>query len=378
MTGPRILLVLLILVAGVWLATVKSAPPASAPAAPEAQAPLPLPFPQKRTIVGRFDGLAIQVNWADGARERYGRLIRETAALGASCVLLSVNAYQERVESLDLQVKPEECPPDEVWRELFDLAHAAGMKVVLMPKVLLNQPNGKWRGKIAPPSWDAWFVQYGKYVRHFAELAETGRVEMFIVGSELISSEKYTENWKALIRDTRQVFTGLLAYSANWDHYTGIQFWDDLDVVGLTTYHQLADDPDPTVEELCDAWEPLREKILSWRATVDRPILFTEVGWCSQEGCSIEPWNYYHQEEATPAGHEEQRRNYEAFVKTWADQPGVVGMVWWEWTDAPGGPDDHGYTPRGKPAEAVLRELFKRPTTEDSASRGRRLNCPSM
>jgi len=356
-TGLRVVIVLFAIVTGVWLATSRNSTPQAIPSDDGAVAPASL---GKRIIEGPFDGLAIQVYSADDAVEKYGRLINEAAQMGASCVMLSVNGYQERVESTRIQTRLGECPPDDVWLELFARAHAAGLKVILMPKILLTRPNGKWRGKIQPPSWDAWFAQYGKFVLHFAELAEAGRVEMLIVGSELISTEKHTDHWKTLIREVRQVFGGLLAYSANWDHYTGIRFWGDLDVIGLTTYHKLSDTPGPALDELREAWKPIRDKILAWRDTVGLPILFTEVGWCSQEGCSVEAWNYYRNEKATPAGHEEQRRNYQAFVETWINQPHVVGMIWWEWNDAPGGPDDFSYSPRNKPAERVLRRFFHR------------------
>lgn len=354
MTGLRVVVLVVAVGMGVWLATSRSTP--SVPGADRSESE-PSSSPP-RMIEGRFDGLALQVQSAPDALAKYGRLIHEVADMGAPCVMLSVNGYQEKVESTIIRTRPEECPSDEVWLELIDVAHEAGLKVVLMPKILLAKPNGKWRGKIQPTSWGAWFSWYRKFILHFARLAETGGVEMFIVGSELVSSEKHTEHWRKIIRDTRGVFRGLLAYSANWDHYTGIRFWSDLDVIGLTTYHKLADEPGPTLDQLCRAWRPIHDKITSWRETVGRPILFTEVGWCSQEGCSIEPWNYYHKEKATAAGHEEQRRNYQAFIDTWADEPEVAGLIWWEWNDAEGGADDFTYTPRGKPAEALLRKLF--------------------
>ncbi|MCP4592374.1 MAG: hypothetical protein GY842_16700 [bacterium] len=356
MTGPRIAAALFAAVLAWWLVATTPSTPGDrhGETAPIASTP------PRRVITGPLNGLAIQVNSADHALEKYSRLIGEIAQLGAGCVMLSVNGYQEQVESTQIAPRPSECPPDAVWLELFDAAHAAGLKVVFMPKILLTRPDGKWRGKIRPPSWDAWFAQYRKFILHFAELASRGRVEAFVVGSELVSSERYTDHWRRLIAETREVFSGLLFYSANWDHYSGIRFWEDLDAIGLTTYHKLSDGPAPTVEELANAWRPIQDKILAWRKTIDRPIIFTEVGWCSQEGCSIEPWNYFRKEEATPAGHEEQRRNYQAFVDIWSGSPDVAGMVWWEWTDAPGGSEDYGYTPRGKPAETLLRDLFLR------------------
>jgi len=127
----------------------------------------------------------------------------------------------------------------------------------------------------------------------------------------------------------------------------------------MTTYYQLSDDPNPTLGKLLDAWKPIQEEILSWQKTVRKPILFTEVGWCSQEGASVEAWNYYHKQQATAAGREEQRRLYTAFMQTWRDCPQVGGVIWWEWTDSDGGDDDYNYTPRGKPAEKELRRWFR-------------------
>ena len=165
-------------------------------------------------------------------------------------------------------------------------------------------------------------------------------------------------------------YHGPIGYSANWDHYGRIEFWDVMDFVGMTTYHTLADHPNPTVAELMEAWMPIRQNILTWRATVDKPILFTEVGWCSQEGAASAPWNYYHNQHATAAGHEEQRACYEAFMRTWEDVPGVGGSIWWEWTPYGGGPDCYNYTPKGKPAQALLEQWFAAgghpPTTQPS------------
>lgn len=78
------------------------------------------------------------------------------------------------------------------------------------------------------------------------------------------------------------------------------------------------------------------------------------------------PWNYYQNQNATPAGLEEQRRLYEAFIKAWNDTPELLGVIWWEWPASPGGPGDFGYTPKNKPAQQVLRQWLaarRQPTT---------------
>ncbi|MBI5865581.1 MAG: hypothetical protein HZB38_13950 [Planctomycetes bacterium] len=137
-----------------------------------------------------------------------------------------------------------------------------------------------------------------------------------------------------------------------------MKFWDKLDIVGMTSYYTLADRKDPGVDEIVKKWEPIRNDILRWQRKVGKPIILTEVGWCSQEGAATAPWNYYQNQTASSAGHEEQRRLYEAFLKAWDKTSGLAGVIWWEWSPGPGGADDFNYTPRGKPAEQVLRKWF--------------------
>jgi hypothetical protein len=309
-------------------------------------------------------GVAVQVHPAKDPVAEYGRLIREVAELGADTVLISANAYQEDVDSLTINAKAEGSPTDEQWVELFTIAHESGLRVIFMPKVLLTNPSGgAWRGKIKPPSWKTWFDQYRRAVVPLARLAQQEEVEAFLVGSELVSAEKHTDEWRQTIEEIRGVFDGQLGYSANWDHYRGIQFWGQLDFIGLTTYFNLneAEKRPPTVDDLETAWGPIRKEILEWRSKIDKPLVFTEVGWCSQEGASTKPWDYYQNENPTTAGLNEQAANYEAFIRAWAGQPGVGGIIWWEWTADEGGPQDVRYTPRNKPAEQVLRQFLNAP-----------------
>ncbi|MCP4250500.1 MAG: hypothetical protein GY778_25940, partial [bacterium] len=122
-----------------------------------------------------YHGLAVQVHPGRDALETSKRLIHEVADLGADTVLLSVNGYQKRVESLAIQFDGPGSLTNAQWLDLFGVAHGRGLHIVLMPKVLLSDPQGgAWRGKIAPSSWEAWFAQYGRFILHFAKLAQRG------------------------------------------------------------------------------------------------------------------------------------------------------------------------------------------------------------
>lgn len=316
-----------------------------------------------------YHGVAWQIHYAPLAVEQAHTILPEIADLGADTVLISNAGYQEHAASKSFQIDPRVTPSAAEWEAIIDIAHHHGLRVVLMPIILLSEPRGnEWRGVIKPPSWDDWFEQYERFVLHFAKIAADNDVDVFMVGSELVSTEKYTDQWRKVIRSVRKAFPGKLSYSANWDHYKVIQFWDDLDLVGMTSYYKLSSTPRPALSDLIESWAPLKRGLLRWQERVGKPLLFTEVGWCSQEGAAIEPWNYYRKQEATPEGLEEQRRCYRAFMETWraeiwptgpAKVPPVGGAIWWEWNSTPGGEDDYNYIPKGKPAEQELREWFE-------------------
>lgn len=304
-------------------------------------------------------GVSWQITHVYDVVARAEKVVAQIADLGADTVMFSAARYQENATSASIYVIHERMPTADQWRAIIAAAHRHNLRVVLMPIILLDKPRGtEWRGEISPPNWDVWFESYKEYILDMARIAADNRVDVLMVGSELVSTEKYGAQWKDLIANVRLVFPGKLSYSANWDHYRKIEYWQDLDYVGMTTYHKLSDTPGPSLDALLRAWKPIREEILTWQHTIGKPILFTEVGWCSQEGASVEAWNYYHRQEPSEAGLEEQRRLYAAFMQTWDNVPEVGGVLWWEWTESEGGPKDYNYTPRNKPAEKELRHWF--------------------
>lgn len=320
----------------------------------------------------QFRGLAVQVQTSYEPLEHYQKLFREIAELGANAVLLSTAGFMEHAESQQIYLEARKIPPRQDFKQIVRAARQEGLQVILMPIVLLSRPRGsEWRGVIRPPDWDDWWRQYREFIIYFCEIAREGGANALMVGSELVSTEKFTERWLEIIALAREHFYGgLLGYSANWDHYRPIKFWDKLDFIGMTSYYTLADRELPTVEEIVARWQPIYEEVTNWRQSVGKPLLFTEVGWCSQEGAATAPWNYYQNQKATPQGHEEQRRLYEAFLRVWDGTPGLAGVIWWEWSAEAGGPADFNYTPKGKPAEKILREWFARYRSAEGVDTG--------
>jgi hypothetical protein len=230
------------------------------------------------------------------------------------------------------------------------------MRVLLFPLVHVQTlDTGEWRGTLRPPDWKEWFRAYEEVILHYARLAEAEEVEVLSVGSELCSSEAREADWRSLIARVREVYHGRVIYSANWDHYRDVGFWDALDYLGVNAYFRLSGSPEPTVEELTAGWAGHRDALISWARREGRPLLITEVGYPSRAGAADDPWDYTAER---PVDLELQRRCYRAFAETWSGVPELRGAFFYLWWGE-GGTGDRDYTPRGKPAAAELARWFR-------------------
>lgn len=305
----------------------------------------------------RAVGMQIQrTDWMD----KYKQGIDEVAALGADAVKFVVDARQEDGTSNRIYIDLRMTPSAEELGDLIRYAKSKGLRVILMPIVLLDDPKGdEWRGTLKPESWDEWFESYRGIMAHFLWIAQANGVDIFVIGSELVSAERQAAQWDKTIDFIRGRFGGLLTYSSNWDHYQNIPFWEKLDLIGMNSYWTLGPDKDTSVETIKDNWRDIQEELEPFIRKKGKPLLFLEIGWCSLDNAAKEPWDYTKAEE--PINLELQRRLYQGFFESWHGTPWLGGFSVWEWPPGEGGPDDRGYTPKNKPAEGVLREWMAKP-----------------
>ncbi len=310
----------------------------------------------------RAVGMQIQrTDWI----ERYKQSMDEIAALGADTVKIVVDARQEDGASNKIYVDLRMTPTSDQLGELFRHADSLRLKVIFMPIVLIDDPKGnEWRGTIQPQSWEKWFDSYRDMLRHFLWVADSNGVDVFVIGSELLSSERQADEWAETIALVRQDFGGLITYSSNWDHYENIPFWDQLDLIGMNSYWTLGPDGDASVETIAGNWRDIQADLRPFVESKGKPLIFLEVGWCSLDNAAKEPWDYTKQ---VPVNLELQKRLWQGFWQTWYGVDWLGGMSVWEWPPGDGGPDDRGYTPENKPAEDVIREWFAKEPWEVEA-----------
>lgn len=322
--------------------------------------------PQTRLAASRvaglpFRGAAMQLQRVDWIETEYRKSIDEIAAMGFDSVLFVVDGHMQNASASRIYLDMRMTPTPAHMGSIIDYAKGKGLRVILMPIVLLDKPRTatEWRGTIRPDDWTDWWISYRDFMHHFSWVAEAHKVDVLVIGSELVSTESQAEEWRRVIDTVRQTFKGLLTYSANWDHYKDIPFWDQLDLIGMNSYYTLGDDHRVSVAEIERRWRKIQTNLLDFQQKVGRPLVLLEAGWCSLQNAADEPWDYTRGE--VPIDLELQRKLYEGFFRSWHGQEGLGGFMIWEWPAGDGGRDNRGYTPEGKPAEKVLREWLAKP-----------------
>lgn len=299
-------------------------------------------------------GLFIKGGDAAYRRASYGAFLDEMPFAGVTDVQLITRWQQVDVRASTLAPGPE--TDDETLKWVVGAAHARGLRVFLMPIVhVLRRAKGEWRGTLKPADAERWWAAYRHFVTHYARLAASLDVELYAVGSELVSMERHVDRWRALIGAVRAIYPGRLTYSANWDHFEPVQFWDALDVAGLNGYHPLVPhdappDARPDEAALVAGWESFVQRVRHWSRINGKRFILTEIGYPSTPFAAARPWDH---ETVARADAEMQLRCYRAMYRAWHAEAALGGLYIWNWFGV-GGADDAGYTPRGKPAMHVV------------------------
>ncbi|MCY0864838.1 MAG: hypothetical protein OWQ57_07805 [Sulfobacillus sp.] len=291
--------------------------------------------------------------------------LKEMRRDGINWLSIQVAWFQRTNQSVNLFPSPQKTPTDASVSHLIRLAHQMGFRVFLDPFVNSLQGNG-WQANFDPRSVPAWFRSFDHYLHHYAVLAQQDHVDLFAIGDEMDSLDAvpaYRPYWLQAIHTVRQAYRGPITYGADFVHYQSVTFWPALDQVGLDAYFPLSQAPNPSLASLKTAWNHIADQIQTWRVTdhlENKPFVITELGYCSETGAAANPGAWYPN---LPVDLGIQVKLYQATLATIARRPWNRGIFWFWWAnpsnpDWQGGPRDNGYTPRGKPAEGVLRRAF--------------------
>lgn len=293
------------------------------------------------------------------------------AALGSNSIELTVRIWTETGTSDAVIADPAKTESDASLLASFQAAEADGLSVVFKPN--LSPLDGTPTSSMAPTDVAAFFASYEAEIVHLATIAQEGGVTTFAIGNEMssLSGAQYLPYWTDIIDAVRQVYHGQLTYSAATDEAYKVSFWNELDVIGVNTYPPLTTNENPTVQQMVQAWNevpsnPYWAAVFEDKSPVDflhslseqynKQVLMTEVGYRSMDGTAIEPGSWIASGTPDPNA---QADAFKAFFQVWTAEGGswLQGAEIWQW-DLSNQYSSTGYSPMGKPAEALISQYF--------------------
>ena len=258
--------------------------------------------------------------------------------------------------------------------ESIRLARKAGLKIFIKPHIVLETKEkaqisrkedklrgAKWRGQLKLKKEENWLVleeNYSKYILNLAAIADEHNVELFSVGTELkkfVSHRK--EFWKELIREVRNVYSGKITYSANWDEFHKVKFWNELDYIGVDTYFPISAEHTPDVDKTLKKWSPIKRKLKKISEESNRQIILTEFGYRNIPFAGKQPWIHDRGEPIT-SNEMAQVNLYESFFRAFWKESWIAGGFAWKWFAKPLKKGNTDFTIQDKPALSVVQKWY--------------------
>lgn len=243
--------------------------------------------------------------------------------------------------------------------EAIQLCKEQGLKVMLKPQIWI--PNA-YTGDFKLETKDAWKkfeASYRDFILEFVTVAKELEVEMLCIGTEwreFIAARPVF--WKELIQEIKSMYSGPLTYASNWDDFTDVPFWNELDYIGVDAYFPICFSSKSKLKEMCVSWQAHGKKLATYSKKLGKKILFTEFGYRSLRGTSKSPWV---SDTKGKYDEEEQANGFQSiFQEVWNEDWFAGGFIW-KWYnnhEKNGGSGHLGFTPQNKLAEEVIREFW--------------------
>jgi hypothetical protein len=247
--------------------------------------------------------------------------------------------------------------------EGINLAKAQGIKTMIKPQLWSRD---LWIGDMnyqTQAEWDSFHLDYTRFICYWAHIADSLQADMLCIGTEIKhSAMNHPAYWNQLIDSIRQIYSGPLTYAPNWDEYNQITFWDKLDYIGVDAYFPLIPDATPSVCDLKEAWLPFVDDIEQVHLQYNKPILFTEFGYLSLDGCAYQTWLLEKDRGSANINEQAQANAVQALLETFGEKDWWAGGFQWKWysdilLSSRSYADD--YTPQNKQCNEVLKEMYE-------------------
>ena len=246
-------------------------------------------------------------------------------------------------------------------KQYVDLLQKNDVQVMLKPQIWIS--HGEYTGHLKMNSekdWNTLESSYRNFILEFARLAEEKNIPLFCIGTEL---EQFIVQrptfWDQLIAEIKEIYSGKLTYAANWDEYTRVPFWSEMDFIGVDAYFPISEEKTPTQNQAQQGWKPWKKELQGISEKYNKPILFTEFGYRNVDFAGKEPWH---------SGREQKSINNDAqgnllealFEEVWQES-WMAGGFLWKWHldyERAGGDENNQFTTQNKPAQLIVQYYY--------------------
>ncbi len=255
--------------------------------------------------------------------------MRKLKSLGVNWI--TIHPYAEIRKDGSVDGDPDGMNSELSWlKHPIEEAHRLGLKIMIKPHLAYWGSGFSWRGEITfetEKEWNRFFSTYEGWITWLAEIC--GDADAFVVGTELDQTAGFEDDWRRIIKSVRSKTGAPLTYSAGWDSYEKIGFWDALDVIGIQSYFPLVDHERlPTAQELETSWGRLVERLNAYAKRYNRKIVLGELGYNRSSAAARRPWEY---RQGGDDAEEIQRRCLTVALRAIERSDTIVGAFLWKW-----------------------------------------------
>ncbi len=246
-------------------------------------------------------------------------------------------------------------------KTLIQMAKFNQQKVMLKPHLWVRSQG--WAGDLnfkTNKEWLKWESEYRAYILHYAQIAESEKVALFCIGTEIRNSIKKRKSfWNQLIQDVKKIYHGPLTYAANWDNYQHVSFWSEMDYIGVDSYFPLSEKKFPDIKDLKVSQDSINHILKGFSNRYDKPILFTEFGFESIDYAAKGNWKFNKDTVNVNRNFQDQAFKM-VFDNVWNEPWFAGGFIWkWHFNSRVGGKSCKRFTPQNKPAQLTISKHYQ-------------------
>lgn len=250
--------------------------------------------------------------------------------------------------------------------------HSKGLKVAMRAYPYPSElPYAGFERHNTNEWYDAFYASVRSIYLFHAKIAEQEGVEMLILAnfpwqdvSDPSTAAYLNQKWKEMISDIRDVYSGPITVDT-FVNQPGYDWYGDLDYIGDIWWEKLADTSSESYTSMKSrALEILETKYLPVYQRFNKPIIFTEIAYCSADGSAAQKYSVYSDEisdflpenPSVPSDWQEQADAYEAVLQAIAEKSWVQGAYSFGYSYM--NHDCKGFSIRAKTAEKVLSQIY--------------------